>query len=88
MKEELTPEQISESIRNFLFENYLFGYDQNEFTNDSSFLEFGALDSMGILELIIFIENEFSIEVSDMEILPENMDSVDCVSRFVYKKIS
>lgn len=88
MKVNVTLEQISQGIRSFLFENYLFGYDENEFTNDSSFLEFGVLDSMGILELITFIESEFDVEVTDAEILPENLDSVNRVSRLVYKKIS
>lgn len=88
MKEKITLEQISQSVRTFLFENYLFGYDENEFSNDSSFLDFGVLDSTGIMELLIFIESEFDIEVSDMEILPENMDSVNRVSRLVYKKIN
>jgi len=88
MKEKVTLEQISQSIRGFLFENYLFGYDEDEFSNDASFLNFGVLDSTGILELIVFLESEFHIEVSDDEILPENLDSVDCVSRLVYKKIN
>lgn len=88
MNEMVTLEQISQSIRGFLFENYLFGYEENEFSNDTSFLNFGVLDSTGILELIVFIESEYNIEVTDDEILPENLDSVDCVSRLVYKKIN
>jgi acyl carrier protein len=88
MEERAVLEQISQSIRKFLFENYLFGYEEDEFSNDSSFLDFGVLDSMGILELITFIESEFAIEVSDAEILPENLDSVNRVSRLVYKKIN
>lgn len=88
MKEKVTQEQISQSVRKFLFENYLFGYDENEFSNDSSFLDFGVLDSTGILELIVFIESEYDIEIPDVEILPENLDSVNCVSRLVYKKIN
>ena len=88
MNETITLEQITQRIRGFLFENYLFGYDENEFGNDISFLNYGVLDSTGILELIIFIESEFSIEVSDAEILPENLDTVDCVSLLVYKKMN
>jgi acyl carrier protein len=88
MNEMVTLDQISQSIRGFLFENYLFGYEENELGNDTSFLDFGVLDSTGILELIVFIESNFNMEVSDAEILPENLDSVDCVSRLVYKKIN
>ncbi len=87
MSKVLTMEEISNIIRDFLFENYLFGYDENEFSNDSSFLDFGVLDSTGIVELIAFIEGEFGIEISDNEIIPENMDSVNCVSRLIFTKI-
>ena len=88
MKEKFALEQITQSIRKFLFENYLFGYNENELSNNTSFLEFGVLDSMGIFELIGFIENEFDIEISYSEILPENLDSVNCVSSFIYKKMN
>ena len=86
--EKFTEEEISQSIRSFLFENYLFGYNETDFSNDASFLDFGVLDSTGILELIVFIESKFNIEISDMEILPENLDSVNCVSHLIYKKIN
>lgn len=85
---EITIEQIAEDIRSFLFENYLFGYDEQNFSNDSSFLDLGVLDSTGILELILFIEGKFHIQVLDEEILPENLDSINCVSSLVYKKIN
>ncbi len=88
MKEAITQEQISQRIRGFLYENYLFGYDESELRNDTSFLNYGVLDSTGILELIIFIESEFNLRISDAEVLPENLDSVDCVSRLVIKKMN
>lgn len=87
MKEKVAMDELSQRIRNYLFENFMYGYDENEFSNNTSFLDAGILDSTGIVELIVFIESEFNIEVSDMEILPENLDSVNCVSRFVYDKI-
>jgi acyl carrier protein len=81
--------QISQSIRSFIFNNYLYGYDETEhvFENDSSFLEFGVLDSLGIFELIAFIEKEFCIEIKEADILPENFDSIDGVSRLVNMKV-
>lgn len=87
MSEHLTLGEIVERVRTFLVENYVFGYDENEFTNDSSFMEFGVLDSTGIMELLAFIETEFQIEVLDAEILPENMDSINCVSQMVARKL-
>ena len=86
MKGNITLEQITEIIRNYLFENYLFGYNENDFSNESSFLKFGIIDSTGILELILFIEGQFGIEIKDEEILPENFDAINCISNLVYKK--
>lgn len=87
MNDETLLSGITRSIRKFLFDNYLFGYTENDFSNDASFLEYGVLDSLGILELITFIEKEYAIAVTDDEILPDNLDSVSCVGRFVLNKM-
>lgn len=81
-------EAISKRIRDFLFLNFLFGYQENDLDDDASFLEFGLLDSTGILELIAFIEEEFEIDIDDIEIIPENMDSINKVGRFVSRRLS
>ena len=81
-----TLEQVTQRIRAFIFDNYLFGYSENEFSDDASFLDYGVMDSLGIMELITFIEKEFSIDVADSEIVPDNLDSVSRVSRFILEK--
>lgn len=53
------------------------------FQDDDSFLEKGIVDSTGILELITFIEEKYEISIKDEEMLPENLDSLDNVSKFV-----
>lgn len=88
MEKIITSEQISGRIRNFLLENYLFGYSEDELSDEASFLELGILDSTGIIELVAFVEREFNIEVLDYEILPENLDSIDCITRYVHSKLN
>lgn len=88
MKKKVALEEISQKIRNFMFENFMYGYDENEFSDESSFLEFGILDSTGIMELVVFIESEFDMEVADTEIIPENLDSVNCASQFIHNKVN
>lgn len=80
-------ENVSINIQNFLLENYLFGFDMNEFGRDSSLLELGILDSTGIMELVAFLENEFKIEVLDSEIIPENLDTINCISSYINRKL-
>ena len=75
----------AEIIRSYIVENFLFG-DDSGFENDASFLEEGILDSTSALELVGFIEKEFSITVDDEEVIPENLDSIDNVVKFLAKK--
>lgn len=75
------------TIKDFIIENYLFG-NSDGIDDDTSFLEEGIIDSTGVLELITFLEEEFSIMVDDDELIPENLDSINNVAKFVEKKKS
>ena len=75
------------TIKNFIIDNFLFGDDEG-LEDDVSFLEEGIIDSTGILELITFLEEDFSIEIDDEEMLPENLDSINNVLAFLNKKIT
>jgi len=75
-----------QAIKEFVIENFLFG-EANGLKDDTSFLEEGIIDSTGILELVTFIEDEFSITVEDEELIPENLDSIGNVANFIQRKI-
>lgn len=75
-------------LRNFILENYLFTDDQAELKNSDSFLETGIIDSTGILEIIMFIQDELNITVEDEEMIPENLDSVNNVLTYISKKVA
>ena len=74
-----------EKIRAFVVENFLFGSDEN-LENNTSFLDEGIIDSTGILELVSFLEEEFSITVDDEELVPENLDSINNVTAYLERK--
>ena len=78
-------EEIKKKIRSFIVETILLGYEEG-FEDDSSFQDDGIIDSTGILELIDFLESEFSIIVNEEELIPENIDSLNKVTRFVFDK--
>ncbi len=75
-----------EMLRTFILENYLFSDDQNKLDNTDSFLDTGILDSMGILELIYFLEEELSIKTESAEMIPSNLDSINNLIAFIEKK--
>jgi len=74
------------TIRQFIFDNFLFDADESELQNDSSFLDQGIIDSTGVLELVEWLEDEFNISVDDEELIPENLDSVNSLAAFIARK--
>lgn len=77
---------VEDKVRGFILDNFLFTDDQSELSNNDSLLDKGLVDSTGILEIITFIEEEFSLQVDDEEMVPENLDSVDNIKAFIAKK--
>ena len=75
-----------ERIRAFIFSNFLFDADEGTLDNDASFLEQGIIDSTGVLELVEWLEETFSMKVQDEELIPENLDSVNRLTRFIAQK--
>jgi acyl carrier protein len=54
--------------------------------NDEPLLTNGLIDSLGILDVVTFVENEFGIVVSDEDLLPENFGSIHSLTNFVHNK--
>ncbi len=75
-------------IRKFIFDNYLIGASKDALGDDDSFLEKGIIDSTGVLELIMFVEENYGIEVADDEVIPDNFDSVNKLCNYLARKVS
>lgn len=82
----LSPAAVAKAVRAFIVENFLFGQEDERLTDDASFLETGIIDSTGILEIVTFVEAEYGISIDDMEMLPQNLDSLENISYFVVRK--
>lgn len=78
---------ISEELRSFALENFLFGQDGDSLSDDVSFLGSGIIDSTGILELIGFVERTYGFRLEDEDIVPDNLDSIGKLTRFVERKL-
>ena len=76
---------VLDTVRAFVVENFLFG-DDSRIGPDTSFLKGGILDSTGVLELIGFLEEKFSIRVEDDEVVPDNLDSLNKIALYISKK--
>lgn len=76
----------AKDIRNYVIANFLFG-DGKMLEDEASFIDNGIIDSTGILELVMFLESTYKIKVQPQELVPENLDGVNRVARFIDKKV-
>ena len=81
----MTPkfDSIAAQIRSFVVQNYLFGQPDSCLADRDSFLENGIIDSTGVLELVAFLETTYSIKITDDELVPGNLDSIDNITRYL-----
>jgi acyl carrier protein len=79
--------EIEGELRTFVVDNFLFGQADESFSNTDSFLDKGLIDSMGILTLVEFVRDKYSIAVEDEELIPDNWDSVQRIASFVQNKV-
>ncbi len=77
---------IKETIREFVLNNFLKGDRSRKLVDDTSFIEEGIIDSIGVLELVAFLEQTFGFRVEDEELIPENLNSIVRLVTYVESK--
>jgi acyl carrier protein len=77
---------LHDQVRNFILENYLFTSDPSALALDDSLLGRGIVDSTGMLEIIYFIEEQLGVKVADADMIPDNLDSVNRIAKYVESK--
>lgn len=77
---------MKEKIRSYIAENILFSSNGFPYPDTTSFLETGIIDSMNVLELVVFIEENFGITVEDSDFTPDNFDSIERISNYIERK--
>ena len=79
--------QIAQNVREFVTSNFIFE-EAVQLKADQSLLETGIVDSTGILELVNYLEETYSISIDDEELVPDNLDSVNKIAAYVGNKLA
>lgn len=79
-------QQYKRQIRDFIGKNILFSENGFPYGDDVSFLQQGIIDSLGVMDLVSFVESELGVKVDPADITPENFDSVNRLSAYVERK--
>ena len=78
---------IERDVREFLAQNFPLADESTDLGGNDSLIEAGVIDSTGVLELIEYLESNYDIQIADEEVLPDNLDSIERISRFVTSKL-
>ena len=78
--------QITDEIRRYITENFLYTRPDLRLGDDDRLLERGIIDSMGVMELVAFLQEQFSVRVDERDITEEHFGSIAAVTRYVARK--
>jgi len=77
---------ISERVRQFIQATFPLARKQNTLADYDSLFSSGIVDSLGVLDLVTYLENEFDVIVADEDLLAENFESIGRMAEFVMLK--
>jgi acyl carrier protein len=78
---------VAKDVKKFIESRFLFNSFECTIDEDTSFMESGIVDSTGILELIAFLQEQYHITIEDNEMLPQNLDSLSSISKYIKSKL-
>lgn len=74
---------VLEQVRDFITENFLYARPDFDLQDSDPLLGKGVVDSMGVMEVVVFLEEQFGLEVDDADITEENLGSVAAIAAYV-----
>lgn len=81
----MAEDRVNAQIREFIMEKFPLA-KRHHLKDSDALLETGIVDSLGVLDVVAYLEQEFSIGVADDELVPENFQSIEKLSAFVRRK--
>jgi acyl carrier protein len=79
-------QEISSQIRHFILEKFPLAR-QLSLADEDSLLDSGVVDSLGVLELAAFVEQQFAVEIGVDDLQPENFQSITRLAAMVRAKV-
>ena len=78
-------ESVAAAIRAFIVGHFPAAA-KRALKDQDALLESGIVDSLGVLDVVSFIESEFQVKVDDDDLLPENFQNIECMTAYVERK--
>ena len=82
----MNEQDISNAVRTFILNEYLPGEDPAALTDTTALMTTGILDSIAVLKVVTFLENEFGITIQPHEAVVDNLNTISDIARLVMAK--
>jgi acyl carrier protein len=82
----MNPQDIKATLKTFILNEYLAGEDPALLTEGTPLMTTGILDSIAVLKLVTFLENQFHITIEPHEAVVENLNTLSDMARLVMSK--
>jgi acyl carrier protein len=82
----VTDQTIAQTLRSFIQENFLYMRPDLQYGDDDSLLAKGVIDSLGVMEIVGFLEERFEMTVEQDDVTEQNFGSVAAIARYVAAK--
>jgi acyl carrier protein len=76
------------AIARFLLDDALTASGRKDIAADEPLIRSGLLDSAGLLQLAMFVEEHFDISVGDGELIPANFETIRELAAYIERKRS
>ena len=78
--------QTKDQLRNYIFSELARNNYSKNLSDEDSLIENGVLDSVAIVQLLSFIENNFGTIIDDEELIPENFETINSMCSLIKRK--
>jgi acyl carrier protein len=82
----MNEQEVLERARSYVLENFLYMRRNQKLGDDDSLLRTGVITSLGVMELVDWVESTFGVSVEPSDITEQNFDTTRSIARFVVSK--
>ena len=82
----MSSQPVKNTVMNFIRENFIMGRSDVVLDEKVSLIDSGVMDSTGVLELVEFLESQYSVKIDDEELVPENLETIENIINFLKTK--
>ncbi len=78
--------QVEQRVRQYLVDSRKFYGSPETLTSDYRLIEKGVLDSVGIFEMLFFLESHYGVQIGDQDLIPDNFQTLRAIAKLVAAK--